>query len=193
MADGRILRCSTCDELAKEFAEELADPKNRGLAEWLKNVQERAAKDPEGVANEIEAIEKELQKFRNSNPKTATEVVNPTPKVKRSGGVSKDIREMMGSQKIAPDLVNKGVHFNVGAIELKLVPSGNTFELEPVFSGYKEAELKNAIGKATPALSDPTFKNWLLKHAEAGLGMAKQGNNTERVEYFKNVIKILQP
>lgn len=193
MANGKIVRCSTCEELAKEFAEELADPKNRGLADWLKNVQERAAKDPEGVANEIKIIEEELQKFRNSNPKTATEVVNPTTEAKRSGGVSEDMMEMMESQNIAPDLVNKGVHFNVGAIELKLIPSGNTFKLEPVLSGYKEAELNNTIGKATPALSDPTFQNWLLQHAQAGLGMAKQGNNTERVEYFKNVIKILQP
>jgi hypothetical protein len=75
MADGRILRCSTCDELAKEFAEELADPKNKRLAEWFKAVQARAAKDPEGVADEIKLIEEELQKIRKNNPKLTTNII----------------------------------------------------------------------------------------------------------------------
>lgn len=33
-----------------------------------------------------------------------------------------NVRDMMLSQKIAPDLLDKGVHFNVGKIELKAVP-----------------------------------------------------------------------
>ncbi|HAG81723.1 MAG TPA: hypothetical protein DCL61_11275 [Cyanobacteria bacterium UBA12227] len=98
----------------------------------------------------------------------------------------------MKSQKIAPDILNKGVHFNVGKVELKLVPSGNTLELKPVFSSYKEADVADAIRKATPALSNSDFQKWLLKHAKAGLGMAEQAKNTERAEYFKEVIKIIE-
>jgi hypothetical protein len=81
LANGKLVRCSTCGEIAEQFSDILADPKNTELAKWFEGVQERAAKDPEGVADEIKIIEEELQNLRKNNPNTATEVVSSATKV----------------------------------------------------------------------------------------------------------------
>ncbi|BAZ29537.1 OmpA/MotB domain-containing protein [Cylindrospermum sp. NIES-4074] len=191
LANGKIVRCSTCEELAKQFAKELNE--NKKLSHWLKNLQKRATENPEGVADEIKLIENELEKISQTKPKAATEVVSSTTKPKQVNGyLPEDIKAMMKSQKIAPDIVNKGVHFNVDQVELKLVPSGNTFELKPVFSSYKKEAVDAAIRRGKPVLDNPAFQKWLLKHAKAGLEMAQQAKNAERVEYFKEVIKIIE-
>ncbi|MGB5969836.1 MAG: hypothetical protein WBG70_16095, partial [Spirulinaceae cyanobacterium] len=193
LANGKIVRCSTCGELAEKFAEELADPKNKQLAEWFRSVQSRAAKNPEAVADEVKIIEQQLQSVKQTKQKAPTKVVSPTAKPKKSSGkLPQDIGKMMKSQKIAPDILNKGVHFNVGKVELKLVPSGSSFKLEPVFSSYKEVDVANAVRKATEALDNSQFQKWLLKHAKAGLGMAQQAEKTKRAKYFNEVIKILE-
>ena len=79
LANGKIVRCSTCSELAKEFPQELADPKNRQLAEWFNSVQTRTTKDPESVVGEIAEIEKQLQAFRKANPKFSSDIIQPPP------------------------------------------------------------------------------------------------------------------
>ncbi|AFZ23909.1 hypothetical protein Cylst_1631 [Cylindrospermum stagnale PCC 7417] len=67
LANGKIVRCSTCEELAKQFAKELADPKNSKLAEQLSGLQKKAVTDPEGVVDEIIQVEKQLQDVRKNN------------------------------------------------------------------------------------------------------------------------------
>jgi hypothetical protein len=71
LANGKIVRCSTCGELAKEFVDELKfpDPSNpeRTLADKLSELEKRATADPEGVADEIKQLEKQLQDIRYPN------------------------------------------------------------------------------------------------------------------------------
>ncbi|MFP4411717.1 polymorphic toxin-type HINT domain-containing protein, partial [Coleofasciculus sp.] len=68
LASGQIVRCSTCGKLAQEFAEELADPRNRHLLDKLNDLEKRAKVDPEGVADEIQKLERQLQDVRKTKP-----------------------------------------------------------------------------------------------------------------------------
>ena len=97
----------------------------------------------------------------------------------------------MDSQKIAPDIVEKGVHFNVGKVELSIVIKNHAIEFEPVFSKYKKNEVTDAIRKAKSALKNPTFQKWLKKHALGGLEQAKNKNNKEAIMYFEEVIEFI--
>jgi len=119
---------------------------------------------------------------------------NPRKKYTEGGNVSSNVRDMMLSQKIAPDLLDKGVHFNVGKIELRAVPDhlgGVTFK--PVHPGmatkYKDAYEK-AVKEAFEALESSEFRNWLKKHAEKGFEMASQSGNAKALE-FKFLIEAL--
>ncbi len=103
------------------------------------------------------------------------------------------VKKMMRSQKIAPDILNKGVHFNVGKVELKLGTSKTGLTLESVFSSAKKVDVAKAIREANRALKDPQFRQWLLKQARAGLEMAQQAKNTQRIEYFQKLIETLGP
>jgi hypothetical protein len=50
--------------------------------------------------------------------------------------VPEQVRDMMQSQKIAPDILEKGVHFNVGKIEFRAVPDHlGGIVLKPVHPG----------------------------------------------------------
>jgi hypothetical protein len=89
------------------------------------------------------------------------------------------VAQMMRSQKIAPDILDKGVHFNVGKIELRVVPDhegGIVFR--PVHPGMIQnnprlaKEYKQALKAANEALQHPEFIQWLKKHAEKGLELA---------------------
>ncbi|MBO1063105.1 MAG: hypothetical protein HEQ14_19910 [Aphanizomenon flos-aquae CP01] len=79
LSNGKIVRCSTCGELAKEFAQELNG--NKKLSDWLKNVQKRATENPEGVADEIAIIEKQLQNVRKSNSKFSDNIQKSVQKM----------------------------------------------------------------------------------------------------------------
>jgi hypothetical protein len=92
---------------------------------------------------------------------------NPRKKRTEGGNVLSNVRDMMLSQKIAPDLLDKGLHFNVGKIELK------------------------AVKEAFEALESPTFRDWLMKHAEKGFEMASQTGNAKALE-FKFLIAALK-
>ncbi|WII93418.1 hypothetical protein QEO94_00740 [Kingella negevensis] len=94
------------------------------------------------------------------------------------------IKNIITSQKIAPDLMIKGVHFNIGRIELKALPNhegGIIFK--PVFSYSNPNEVAKAIAQANQALKDERFRTFLIKHAEAGIQMSKQTNNPKILEF----------
>ena len=93
--------------------------------------------------------------------------INKLRKVRKAAKVSEEIRAMMRSQKIAPDLLDKGVHFNVGRMELKAVPnnaSGLVFK--PVHPGMAARDPKTfqaAVKQANEALAVPGFQSMACK------------------------------
>ena len=102
------------------------------------------------------------------------------------------IRDIIKSQKIAPDLLIKGVHFNIGKIELKALPDhkgGIIFK--PVFSSYNQKEVEKAISIANDSLKSESFRDFLIKHSEAGFNMSSQKGDPKSRE-FKNLKKALE-
>ena len=102
------------------------------------------------------------------------------------------IRDIIKSQKIAPDLLTKGVHFNIGKIELKALPDhkgGIVFK--PVFSSYNQKEVEKAISIANDSLKSESFRDFLIKHSEAGFNMSSQKGDPKSRE-FKNLKKALE-
>ena len=94
------------------------------------------------------------------------------------------INDIIKSQKIAPDLMVKGVHFNVGRIELKALPDNNGgLVFKSVFSSSNPSEVQNAIVKANVAMQSPAFREFLIKHADAGFTMASQNGNAKALEF----------
>jgi RHS repeat-associated protein len=107
-----------------------------------------------------------------------------------------EMRAMMRSQKIAPDLLGKGVHFNVGNVELKVLPTGRgDVVLKSVFSRHLNTpELTAALKKGYGALEYPEFRKWLTGHARAGLQMASESKVqklTGKGREFKGLLKAL--
>ncbi|MCW2914733.1 MAG: repeat-associated core domain protein, partial [Actinomycetia bacterium] len=107
-----------------------------------------------------------------------------------------EMAAMMRSQSIAPDLLDKGVHFNVGKIELRINPTADGgVVLKNVFASQaNDRGLQAAIKKGYEALQYPEFRNWLEKHASAGMQMASQAVDkryTGRGREFKALIKAL--
>lgn len=94
---------------------------------------------------------------------------------------------MMRSQKIAPDILNKGVHFNVGMIELRAAPNHNGgLVFKPVYSQFARknpGSLDAAIKQANESLNSPEFRAWLMKHAEKGFEMAQSTGNPKALEF----------
>ena len=86
------------------------------------------------------------------------------------------------SQKIAPDLLDKGVHFNVGKIELRAVPNhagGVSFKaVHPGMVAKKQFKslYSKALKDANNALHNSEFRGWLKKHAQKGFDMAGSTN-----------------
>jgi RHS repeat-associated protein len=122
-------------------------------------------------------------------------VRNPCTGLDPLGLVSyKEIKEMMMSQKIAPDLLDKGVHFNVGKLELRAVPDhlgGVVFRaVHPGMVRGMEREFGAAAKKATEALANPEFVEWLGKHATKGFEMASERGSGKALE-FKFLLKAL--
>lgn len=105
-----------------------------------------------------------------------------------------DIKGMVTSQKIAHDLVDKGVHFNVGKVELRALPDNNGgIIFKPAFSQrYTTKEINAAISQANKALENKTFKNFLIKHAEKGFNMAKQEGKLEKANEFKIILETVK-
>jgi RHS repeat-associated protein len=106
----------------------------------------------------------------------------------------KELRQMMKSQKFADDLLNKGVHFNVGRLEIKAVPThlgGVTFKA--VMKGQLRTmpkEFAAAFKKSEEALTHPEFVQWLRKHAVAGYQYAQPRGHAKALE-FKLLIRAL--
>ncbi|MCB4226696.1 hypothetical protein LGY16_04280, partial [Mannheimia haemolytica] len=102
------------------------------------------------------------------------------------------IKNIIKSQKIAPDLLVKGVHFNIGKIELKALPDdkGNVI-FKPVFSSYNNKDVEKAISQAQVLLKNEMFRNFLIKHSEAGFKMAAQKGDPKARE-FKNLKLFLE-
>jgi|GEM_PF-6526698 len=109
--------------------------------------------------------------------------------------VSSNIRDMMHSQKIAPDLLDKGVHFNVGKIELRAAPDhlgGVTFKpVHPGMAAKNKDLYQKAVKEASEALQSLEFRNWLKKHAVKGFEMASQTGSAKALE-FKFLIEALE-
>ncbi|WP_165091155.1 hypothetical protein [Neisseria yangbaofengii] len=94
------------------------------------------------------------------------------------------IKSIVTSQKIAPDLMTKGVHFNIGKVELQALPDHQRgIIFKPVFSATNPRDADYAIRQANQALNDEAFRNFLIKHAEAGMNMATQSNNAKVLEF----------
>ena len=110
------------------------------------------------------------------------------------GGQSNFIKSIVASQKIAPDLLVKGVHFNIGRVELKALPDNHGgIVFKPVFSSYDPKDVTNAIAQANRALKDESFRNFLIKHAEAGINLSEQNNNPKILEFrfLRNAVQRL--
>ncbi|WP_416904807.1 DUF6531 domain-containing protein [Micromonospora echinospora] len=110
-----------------------------------------------------------------------------------------DVRKMMLSQKIAPDLLDKGVHFNVGKVEFAVRPTGdaaNPVVLKPVHPGMLQklpsGVYEDALRRAQGALESPEFRDWLTKHAEAGFEMAARNSGHPKAIEFKFLLTALQ-
>ncbi|WP_154663760.1 RHS repeat-associated core domain-containing protein [Saccharomonospora iraqiensis] len=106
-----------------------------------------------------------------------------------------EMKQMMRSQSIAPDLLQKGVHFNVGRIELRVSPThSGGLALKPVFSSYTDQAVTQAIRKGEGALEYQEFRDWLVKHAEAGLEMSRHADHrwTGRGRELKALIEALR-
>ncbi|RPD83411.1 hypothetical protein EGK75_13220 [Neisseria weixii] len=100
------------------------------------------------------------------------------------GGDASLIKSMITSQKFAPDLMVKGVHFNVGKVELRALPDNQGgIVFKPVFSSTNSKDVEYAIRQANQALNNEAFRNFLIKHAEAGMNMAYQSNNAKVLEF----------
>jgi hypothetical protein len=105
---------------------------------------------------------------------------------------------MMRSQKTAPDLLDKGVHFNVGDLELKIRPNhkgGVVFK--PVHPGQvpntvagKKA-FAHAAKQAEEGLQSPEFREWIRGHAERGAQLA-EGKGNAKVLEFRLLLKSLK-
>lgn len=94
------------------------------------------------------------------------------------------INNIIKSQKIAPDLLVKGVHFNIGKVELKALPDNKGGVIfKQVFSSTSPAEAQKAIAKANTALESKAFREFLVKHANAGFDMSKQQGMGKALEF----------
>lgn len=94
------------------------------------------------------------------------------------------INEIVKSQKIAPDLLVKGVHFNVGKVELKALPDDKGgIVFKPVFSSSNPQEVKKAIAEAEKALGNKAFQDFLIKHATKGMELTSQNGNSKYLEF----------
>lgn len=94
------------------------------------------------------------------------------------------INNIIKSQKIAPDLLVKGVHFNIGKVELKALPDNKGGVIfKPVFSSTSPAEAQKAIAEANTALESKAFREFLVKHANAGFDMSKQQGMGKALEF----------
>ncbi|MGG2921524.1 RHS repeat domain-containing protein [Brevibacillus parabrevis] len=114
---------------------------------------------------------------------------------KSSKGLPQSIRDMMKSQKIAPDILDKGVHFNVGKIEITVVPTnqgGIAFKpTHPGMAAKNPSQYNSALKQAEEAIQHPEFREWLLKHAQRGLELSKSGKPGKGAE-FNFLIKALE-
>ena len=97
--------------------------------------------DLKGLSNKHPEFN-ELVFFQTFKPKK--------PGYNRAGKLSEtEIKKMIKSQKVAPDMVDKGVHFNVGEIELKIIINGDSLDLVQVFSSSKPDKVKAAVKKVS--------------------------------------------
>ncbi|GED68510.1 hypothetical protein BRE01_22120 [Brevibacillus reuszeri] len=114
---------------------------------------------------------------------------------KGSKALPQGIRDMMKSQKIAPDILDKGVHFNVGKIEITVVPTnagGIAFKpTHPGMAAKNISQYNSALKQAEEAIKYPEFREWLLKHANRGLELSKSGKPEKGAE-FNFLIKALE-
>ena len=110
------------------------------------------------------------------------------------GKAPRHIQDLMKSQKIAPDLLDKGVHFNVGRIELRAVPNHTgrvSFKaVHPGMASKNVDAFGAAVRQAEEALSSPHFRHWLAKHAQKGFELASPSGNAKALE-FKFLLRAL--
>ncbi|HET9143099.1 MAG TPA: DUF6531 domain-containing protein [Actinophytocola sp.] len=92
------------------------------------------------------------------------------------------VRDLMRSQKRgAPDLLDKGVHVSVygraGNMEVKIVPTrdgGVTFKpAHPGRAAQHPREWDAAVREVRNAMEHQEFRDWVRKHAEAGIEQAR--------------------
>ena len=159
----------------------------------------KAAHDTYQMAKEIssEDIQEGIQAIKDNPGKAAAAIilgVASKGKVVRSG-VPENISKMMKSQKVAPDLLDKGVHFNVQKIELRAVPDhkgGIVFKsVHPGMAAKNPEAFEKAVREANAAIQTPEFRAWLSKHAEKGFQIAKQEGSGKALE-FKMLQKALE-
>ncbi|MBR6026477.1 MAG: hemagglutinin repeat-containing protein, partial [Neisseriaceae bacterium] len=113
--------------------------------------------------------------------------VYPSTQIGAVGGdQSAFMKGMVTSQKLVrDDLLKKGVHVNVGKVELRVLPDNNGgIVFKPAFSQkYTTKEVNEAISQANKALENESFRKFLLKHSEAGFTLAKQEGNPKAIEF----------
>ncbi|WP_433133037.1 hypothetical protein ACQPWW_14745 [Micromonospora sp. CA-240977] len=110
------------------------------------------------------------------------------------GGVGRD-----AGGKIAPDLLDKGVHFNVGKVEFAVRPTGdaaNPVVLKPVHPGMARdlprKVYEDALRRGEGALQSPEFRDWLAKHANAGFELAVKNSGHPKAIEFKFLLSALR-
>lgn len=120
-------------------------------------------------------------------------------KKKAQGGASESIRDMMRSQKVVKtDMMDKGVHFNVGKIELRAVPDhqgGITFKpVHPAMAKKNQGAYQKAVKEGTQSLGSSEFRSWLSKHAQKGMEMAQESGNAKALEFkfLLNALKAME-
>ena len=70
-------------------------------------------------------------------------------------------------------------------------PSWGGIVFKPVFSSYNQKEVEKAISIANGSLKSESFRDFLIKHPEAGFNMSSQKGEPKSRE-FKNLKKALE-
>jgi hypothetical protein len=164
--------------LLQQFGE--GDPKYvKQVQQNLENLQARRVEVETGVKNPQSVKEADWLK-EHQLPRLFS----------KQSKVPEQVRDMMLSQKFAPDILDKGVHFNVGKIELCIRPDHNGgIVLKPVHPGMISnnpklaKEYEQAVKEANAAMKYPEFRGWLSKHAQKGLEMA----STSRIKNHEGI------
>jgi hypothetical protein len=174
--------------LLRQFGE--GDPKYvKDVQHSLENLEVRLAEVESGIKNPQSVKEADWLKEKQ------------LPHLfSKQSKVPEQVRDMMLSQKIAPDILEKGVHFNVGKIEFRAVPDHlGGIVLKPVHPGMINNNSKlakqyeQALKEANDAMNYPEFRAWLKVCAQRGLEFAStsEGHKDKAAE-FNFLLKALE-